>query len=175
MNCKDVEWKIVSGEPLTGQEGLHLLECAECQAFAHAHQIVVDGGEAVPAASLDESVASAWKRENVFEPRLRIARRVLMPVAAALLLLLGVWALRGPSSGTEAEKGPEVSQTGGVTQSELVADAWTLNWENAQQELDELEIGLALLEMDKALSGQQARVESLSYDLLSLEFGLNEL
>ncbi|MBR0460075.1 MAG: hypothetical protein IJJ26_12630 [Victivallales bacterium] len=174
MKCQDVEWKIVSGEPLTGQEGLHLLECEECQKFAHAHQMLQDGGEATPDASLDEAVASAWQRETVLERRLRIARRVLMPVAAALLMLLGVWALRG-GAGTSKVVEPQVAQTESAMKTELVEDAWTLGWETAEQELDELEIGLALLEMDKALSGQQTSVESLSYDMLSLEFGLEEL
>ena len=93
---------------------------------------------------------------------------------AAVLLLLGLWAMRVPSS-EEVATPPTAVASAQPSQSLLQAeDVWNLGWETAEQELDDLEIALVVLDMDKALSGQQSSVESLSYDMLSLEFGLNE-
>jgi len=188
MECQEVEKQIIEGTPLTGEAGLHLLQCRQCRIFAQAAGLALHGGrEQVPSHSLDCAVLDAChdcqrKGSRVpgvlrMAPRLAVLYRVLAPIAAVVLLVLGVWLAISSHQAwkqhrQQVARGVDPLKPVEVFETVSPEDQWNLAWTMADDELDTLELQVSALELERLPAQQLNGVTSLSYDLNVMEYDL---
>ncbi|MBQ6472035.1 MAG: hypothetical protein IJJ33_08630 [Victivallales bacterium] len=188
MNCPDVEKQIVEGAPLTGEAGLHLLNCRQCQRFARAAGLALYAGRVQsPSRSLDDQVLNACHARQRdggrlpgvlrMAPRLAVLYRVLAPIAAVVLLVLGVW-LAISSHAIWLQHREQFAQRNETMRQVIVfdpvslEDQWNLVWTEADDELENLEWQVSNLELDSIPVQKMHGLSSLSYDINMMEYNL---
>ena len=164
IECKNVEEKIVSGEPLDVDSELHLLKCRDCQAFAHVHNAAIG----LPKLSAETDAAALAAFHSTTR---RTAMRVFLKVAAlaaclVVLLALTLVHLKRHKTTDEFALSPE----------EQLMLAYSLD----DDDLSEIELSLSGMEQPlMASSGTPANTPSLlsptalHYEILSLEMDLS--
>ncbi len=132
MNCKDVEFEIAGGAPLSASAREHLLACESCRKFAQVCGLA--GGRLAPSMEVDAAVLSSWRRLS--RRGYGIWRRWMIPaVAAAAAVVFSVcWFSLPQRSGREVV--PEFIP--------MDAEAtWQTEWTVTDSELQKLEMILA--------------------------------
>ena len=167
IDCSSVKERILLGEKLSTDEELHLLGCADCQAFAEAQQLLLEP-QLAPSAELDNCVLAAVK-----EARRQPVRRSMWAwrsIAAAASLVL-VCCLAFALAGRKAKEAQseETLQT--------AVPSMALEYALADNELDGLEIALNALNLDAESSAGSTEsgvegVRRLDYDIISLEMDM---
>ena len=177
IDCNSVKERIVLGEKLNADEELHLLDCKDCQAFSHAHYLLMGRGES-PSAKLDIRVKKAFMDAQTHPSPLRLWKRIL-PAAAAGIVLVGclvyVFSFRLNAVKEITAAKPASQQSVILEETEL--SSWELEYALAEQELDNLEIAINELVLstqgDKLNSDTNIeRVRELDYELISLEMDM---
>lgn len=132
MKCKDVEFEIAGGAPLSAAAQEHLLRCASCQKFAQT--CVLANGRVAPSAEVDFAVLSSWRRLS--RKGYGIWRRWMIPaVAAAVAMVFSLCWLSLPQR--------EIKH---ITPEYAPMDAeaaWQTEWTVTEGELQKLEMILA--------------------------------
>ena len=132
MKCKDVEFEIAGGAPLSAAAQEHLLRCASCQKFAQTCALA--SGRVAPSAEVDFAVLSSWRRLS--RKGYGIWRRWMIPaVAAAVAVVFSLCWVTFPQRGERIEN-PEIAPMDAET-------AWQTEWTVTDQELQKLEMILA--------------------------------
>ena len=167
IDCRCVKERILLGEKLNADEELHLLGCADCQAFAQAHQLLLEP-QLAPSAELDSRVLSAVKAARP-QPVRRHAW-VLRTIAAAASLVV-VCCLAFALAGRRANDALSAESL----QPEI--PSMTLEYALGDNELDRMEIVLNSLDLgaESLKGGSEGGVEGvrhLDYDIISLEMDM---
>ena len=90
--CPHIERKLITGERLSGEEHLHLLECRGCQEFAalHGELLHLQNQEALgPSKATEDAIFQAWQKSGSAFPRRSWVPRVcryVAGIAAAIAL-----------------------------------------------------------------------------------------
>ncbi|MBQ7650628.1 MAG: hypothetical protein IJS15_06690 [Victivallales bacterium] len=162
IDCKTVEEKIVSGEPLDVDSELHLLGCRSCQAFAHVHNAAVG----LPGLSnKTDAAAMAAFHASSSRPAMRAFRKVAA-IAACLAVLLALtqihWRRHDDSSAFTLS----------------TEEQWMLGYSLDNDDLAEMELSLSEMELPLMASASTSASSSLSptalhYEIISLEMDLS--
>lgn len=184
MKCEDVELEVIGNvDKLSAAAREHLGQCAACARFARTQELVLGTTIAArPSQALDRRVLAAVQRRMAGQRRwrrlLHVGGGILVPLAVAALLLLGIW-LRLPTGATSG-RGEEL-----VTEGDT--DQWLMSVVMTDVEMDDLEEDLArLIAGSKEPSGapqaepasasdsgtMESRLADFQDQLMALEFEL---
>ncbi|MDD4540479.1 MAG: hypothetical protein PHT80_15830 [Lentisphaeria bacterium] len=205
MKCDDVELEVVSsaGE-LSAAVREHLGQCAACERFARMQALALGepGDAAQPSVALDRRVLAAVHERMAGQRRwqrlLRVGGGMLVPLAVAALLLLGLWLRLPPETpspvgvtvadgGEQIIAAPAVAPAAGeVLPVASDDDLWLLGVAMTDVEMDDLEEGIARLiagvresseapaksspRLDPGMT--ESRLEDFREKLMALEFEL---
>ena len=176
IDCATVKNRIALGERLNAEEGLHLLDCPECQAFADAQQLLLQEAPA-PSANLDQRVKEAFKAAHHHRATLGLWKRIL-PAAAAAIVLAGAlaFALAGKEKpADESQLAASVTRQN-ILDPENAMPAWELEFAMTDNELDRLEMDIYELALnDNTAHTPDADIEGvfeLDYEIISLEMDM---
>ena len=164
------------------------MHCRQCQQFARAAGLALRAGRVQePPRSLDDKVLNechARQREGGrfpgvlrMAPRLAVLYRVLAPVAAVVLLVLGVWLAISSHAIWLRHREQLALQNETLKQVRVFEtvspeDQWNLAWTVADDELENLELQVSTLELDRIPALKARGLTTLSYDINLMEYDL---
>ena len=156
MDCKEVEQQIVSGQELTHEAQSHLLHCRNCQDFSMLC-LLVEKREGAPSAESDAKCLGLLHRHERLTPVISRRGRLFASIAAALLVICGVFTMLELQKEDTAE--PQVAAVSHREAS--YDDDWLLL---ADSDLEKLELGKEGTPF-KELYAEIASMEMDFYDL----------
>ena len=165
MNCKDVEYKIISGEPLDADESLHLLECSSCQKFADIHNHII--GIREPSEKTDNAILTAFR--DSARRRRKVTFRRYVGAAAACAVLLVILSLA------------HFKQRNLQEPLSLTADEqWLIGYSLENDDICDMELSISQMELPLVASNGNSNlkvgagsVSALGYDRLALEMDMD--
>lgn len=204
MTCEEVEMEVVgkAGE-LSEAACAHLAQCVSCARFARTQSLALGAVDEArrPSAALDQRVLAAVHERMAGQRRwrrlLRVGGAVLAPLAAAAVVLVGLWLRLQPA--TPSPGGVTLAAGGEQTPAAAVAlvaadalsladaeDQWLISVAMTDMEMDDLEEGIAQLIVGTRESSAAAlkplsrndsgmtenRLEDFREKLMALEFEL---
>ena len=164
IDCKTVEEKIIAAEPLDVESELHLLECRNCQAFAHVHNAVVGLPEI--SKETDAVAIAAFHAANRRSP-MRVFQKIAT-LAACLVVVLALTLVHMKRHRTLDDFALSAEEQ------------WMLAYSLDNDDISEMELSLSGIEMQlMASANSTAKTSSklsatdLQYEILSLEMDLS--
>lgn len=159
MTCAEAEMDLIGGASERSAVLVeHLSQCPSCARFARVQVLAFQASpSAAPSAALDQRVLTAAREVLASRRRWLRLRQfgggVLVPLAAAALVMVGLWLRLGPQGASVAKPAGEVAlasapAVAAVASAPALAgvsadDAWLMVAAMTDAEMDELEQGLA--------------------------------